>query len=74
LKRDPEVQCLEDVICLVFLESYCADFATHHDVAKLLPIIRKTWEKMSPAGREVARTIALPADVRRLVAAALAGE
>jgi hypothetical protein len=24
LKRDPEVQCLEDVICLVFLESYCS--------------------------------------------------
>jgi uncharacterized protein DUF4202 len=74
LKRDPEVQCLEDVICLVFLESYCADFAAHHDVAKILPIIRKTWEKMSPAGREVARTIDLPADVRRLVAEALAGE
>jgi hypothetical protein len=74
LKRDPEVQCLEDVICLVFLESYCADFAMHHDTAKILPIIRKTWEKMSPAGREVARTIDLPSELRRLVAAALAGE
>jgi hypothetical protein len=74
LKRDPEVQCLEDVICLVFLESYCADFAAHHETTKMLPIIRKTWEKMSPAGREVAGTLDLLPDVRRLVRAALAGE
>jgi Domain of unknown function (DUF4202) len=74
LKRDPEVQCLEDVICLVFLESYCADFAKHHDTAKMLPIIRKTWEKMSPRGREVARTLNLPEEVNRLVEVALAVE
>jgi hypothetical protein len=71
LKRDPEVQCLEDVICLVFLESYCADFARHHDAAKILPIIRKTWEKMSPRGREVARMLNLPQEVHRLIEAAL---
>jgi hypothetical protein len=74
LTRDPEVQCLEDVICLVFLESYCADFAAHHETARMLPIIRKTWEKMSPRGREVACTLALPEEVRRLVEAALAAE
>jgi uncharacterized protein DUF4202 len=74
LKRDPEVQCLEDVICLVFLESYCADFAKRHDAAKMLPIIRKTWEKMSPRGREVARTLNLPEGVNRLVEVALAAE
>jgi hypothetical protein len=74
LKRDPEVQCLEDVICLVFLESYCADFAKRHDAAKMLPIIRKTWEKMSPRGREVARTLNLPEEVNRLVEVALAAE
>jgi Domain of unknown function (DUF4202) len=74
LKRDPEVQCLEDVICLVFLESYCADFARHQDAAKMLPIIRKTWEKMSPRGREVACTLNLPPEVQRLIEAALAAE
>jgi hypothetical protein len=31
LKLDPEAQLLEDVICLVFLESYFADFARKHD-------------------------------------------
>ena len=74
LKRDPEVQCLEDVICLVFLESYCADFARQHDPAKMLPIIRKTWEKMSPRGREVARALDLSQEVHQLVEAALAAE
>jgi hypothetical protein len=74
LKRDPEVQCLEDVICLVFLESYCADFAKQHDTAKMLPIIRKTWEKMSPRGREVARALDLSREVHQLVEAALAAE
>jgi hypothetical protein len=74
LQRDPEVQCLEDVICLVFLESYCADFASQHDAAKALSILRKTWSKMSPRGREVARTAGLRADVQRLIDAALAAD
>jgi hypothetical protein len=74
LKRDPEVQCLEDVICLVFLESYCADFAGQHDAAKALGILRKTWSKMSPRGREVARTAGLRAEVQRLIEAALAAD
>jgi hypothetical protein len=71
LKRDPEVQCLEDVICLVFLESYCADFAGQQDAAKALGILRKTWSKMSPRGREVARAAGLRAEVQRLIDAAL---
>jgi hypothetical protein len=74
LKRDPEMQCLEDVICLVFLESYCADFAGLHDAAKALSILRKTWNKMSERGREVARTAGLPPEVQRLIDAALAPE
>jgi len=72
LKRDPEVQCLEDVICLVFLENYCAAFATQHDEAKVLDILQKTWQKMSPHGREVALTLPIPTATRRLVEQALA--
>jgi hypothetical protein len=68
------MQCLEDVICLVFLESYCADFAKQHDAAKALGILRKTWSKMSPRGREVARTVGLRIDVQRMIDAALASE
>ena len=71
LKRDPEVQCLEDVICLVFLEHYLAAFATQHDEIKVLDILRKTWTKMSPRGHEVALTLPMSPEARRLVEQAL---
>jgi hypothetical protein len=74
LKRDLEVQCLEDVICLVFLENYCADFARQHETAKAVGVLRKTWNKMSERGHEVARTSSLPSEVQRLIEAALAGD
>jgi len=72
LKRDADAQCLEDVICLVFLESYCTDFAGRHEAATVIDILRKTWKKMSPRGRDVARTLPLPAAAQELLAAALA--
>ncbi len=71
LKTDPDVQLLEDVICLVFLEHYFADFSVKHDDAKVIDILRKTWAKMSPRGHEAA--LALPmGEERRLVERALA--
>ena len=73
LKRDPEVQCLEDVICLVFLENYLAAFATQHDEVKVLDILRKTWTKMSPRGHEVALMLPMSPEARRLVEQALTG-
>lgn len=54
LKTDPDVQLLEDVICLVFLEHYFHDFAKKHDEAKLLSILQKTWRKMSDRARDAA--------------------
>lgn len=72
LKRDPEVQCLEDVICLVFLQSYFADFATRHEEAKVIDIIQKTWKKMSPRGHERALTLPLAPDASQLIRKAFA--
>lgn len=72
LKRDPEAQCLEDVVCLVFLENYFADFAAKHDEEKLIDILRKTWRKMSERAREAALKLDLPAGARALVEKALA--
>lgn len=51
LKRDPEVQALEDVICFVFLRWYFADFAAKHEGAQVLDIVQKTARKMSQDGR-----------------------
>lgn len=72
LKVDPDVQLFEDVTCLVFLEHYLVDFAPKHDEAKLLGVLRKTWQKMSDSGRKAALQLDLPADVRSLVERALA--
>jgi hypothetical protein len=72
LKSDAEMQMLEDVICLVFLESYFADFSEKHDAAKVIDIVRKTWRKMSPQGHEVALSLPLEPAARRLVERALA--
>ena len=57
IKSDLEMQTLEDVICLVFLENYFTDFAREKDEEKLLNIIRRTWAKMSTKGHEMAMTI-----------------
>jgi hypothetical protein len=72
LKTDPETQLLEDVVCLVFLENYFADFAREHEEEKVIGIVRKTWGKMSERGRAAALRLELPEEARRLVQHALA--
>ena len=74
LKRDPEVQALEDVICLVFLQHYLDDFARKHDEAKLIDIIRKTWKKMSKDGHKAALTLSFSPESGALVQTALQGD
>ena len=56
IKRDPEVQALEDVACFTFIRHYLGDFATTQDAEALLRIVQKTARKMSPAAR--ARAVA----------------
>jgi len=72
IKRDPEVQTLEDVACLVFLRWYLADFAAEHEDEKIVDILRKTWLKMSLRGREAAAKLELGERGARLLARALA--
>ena len=63
IKVDPEAQALEDVVDLVFVESYLADFVathSHYHEAKLLDILHKTSTKMSARGREAALTLIKP--------------
>lgn len=51
IKRDAEVQALEDVICFTFLRWYFADFSTAHSPDALLAIVEKTARKMSAQAR-----------------------
>jgi hypothetical protein len=71
LKTDPEVQTLEDVACLVFLEYYFSDFRLKHEEDKLIRILQKTWGKMSESARQRALQLALPAPERELLERAL---
>ena len=72
LKSDADAQMIEDVACVVFLEHYLADFLAKTDEDKLAGILAKTWNKMSPLGRDEASKLALPAPVPRLLEQGLA--
>ena len=51
IKRDPEVQALEDVICFVFLKWDFARFAAERGAEQTLDIVQKTARKMSAEAR-----------------------
>jgi hypothetical protein len=78
LKSDPEAQALEDVVALVFLESYLGDFVeshAHYDETKLVDILQKTGRKMSARGRASALTeISLPPELRPVITKALGAQ
>lgn len=61
IKRDQEVQMLEDVICFVFLKWYFEPFSQTQDPDKMQRIVAKTARKMSADGRaRVLREFDLP--------------
>jgi hypothetical protein len=63
IKRDAEVQVLEDVACLVFLRWYAAGFIEGRDPGQVIRVIAKTARKMSPEGRAAAARLDLPEDL-----------
>jgi hypothetical protein len=70
LDDDPEVQALEDALCLVFLETQFDDLAGRLDRDHMLEVLRKTMRKMSPAALEQVGSIALSATGLALIEAA----
>ena len=71
LRRDAEVQTLEDGLCLVFLETQLSALRREHPADKIVDILRKTWAKMSEAGCRLALDLDLPQEDRALVERAL---
>ena len=68
IKRDAEVQALEDVICFTFLRWYFADFASTRSEQEVLDIVTKTARKMSAEGRAgVLTEFSLPAALANAV-------
>ncbi len=71
IKRDAEVQQLEDIICFTFLRWYFEPFAAKHPEEKVLDIVTKTARKMSPEARaRVLREFKLPGALESAVKAA----
>lgn len=64
LVRDPEVQALEDALCLVFLETQFDALAGRLDPGKMDDVVRKTLAKMSGDAQRVALTLELGEDER----------
>ncbi|KAK4896259.1 hypothetical protein LTR27_005781 [Elasticomyces elasticus] len=54
---EEEVQVLEDVACLVFLDDQFEQFKDKHDEDKIVNILKKTWVKMSKEGQALALQI-----------------
>jgi hypothetical protein len=73
LKADPDVQVLEDVICLVFLAHEAPEFIAKHDDGKVRDILAKTARKMSAEGIAAAARLRLDPRLARLLGEALDG-
>jgi hypothetical protein len=58
LATDPEVQTLEDALCLVFIQTQYDELAGKLDAEKMHTVVAKTLAKMSDQGRAVATELA----------------
>jgi hypothetical protein len=71
LKRDDDVQTMENALCLVFLQFQYEDFISKHDDEMVIRILRKTWKKMSEPGRNAALSLAFNGRAKELLMKAL---
>jgi hypothetical protein len=73
LARDPEVQALEDALCLVFLDTQLHELAGRVERPKMVDVLRKTLVKMSEDGKRHALALDLHPDDAALLTEALEG-
>ncbi len=70
IKRNPEMQMLEDVICFVFIRWYFPSFAAGRSAEEIARIVAKTAKKMSPEARARAlEEFPLPDELAALMSA-----
>jgi hypothetical protein len=70
---EDEVQILEDVACLVFLDDQFDNFKDEHNEEKIVNILKKTWGKMSKEGQDMALELPMTDECKELVGRALSG-
>lgn len=73
LKSNPDVQMIEDALCLVFLELQFEGYLGQWEDDKVVGILQKTWAKMSEVGHAAALQLPLSEKALSLVGRALAG-
>lgn len=71
IKSDPEVQTMENALCLVFLQYQFDDLIAKLKEEKMIDILQKTWAKMSTPGREAASAIQFSKEAKDLLAKSL---
>ena len=67
LPRDPEVQALEDALCLVFLQKQLGDLRRDQGDEKVHEILVKTLKKMSDRAKELALQLEMTESDRELL-------
>jgi hypothetical protein len=67
LGTDPEVQTLEDALCLVFVQTQLRDLAARLDPETLPGVVEKTKKKMSAEAIALALELELTPDERALL-------
>lgn len=69
---NPEVQIMEDALCLTFLILDAEDFVLRHTEEEMTRILKRTWMKMSETGHRTALSTPLAPTVKKAVEIALA--
>ncbi|HVG15591.1 MAG TPA: DUF4202 domain-containing protein [Chitinophagaceae bacterium] len=72
LKKNDDVQVMENALCLVFLQHQYTDFIMQYDDEKVTRILQKSWAKMSTPGRAIAGTLHFEGRAKLLLEKALA--
>lgn len=71
LKSNPDVQQIEDALCLVFLEKQLEGYLGKWEDDKIIRILKKTWGKMSERAHKAALNLPMSNHARSLVEHAL---
>jgi hypothetical protein len=71
LKSDPDVQTIENALCIVFLIYQFDDLIEKLSEEKMIDILRKTWSKMSEPGQSVALGLSYSEKARAMLSKAL---
>lgn len=71
IKKDDEVQTMEDALCLLFLQYQYDELIAKQSEEKMIAILEKTLSKMSGQGTQMALTFHFSAEGERLLKQAL---